>query len=186
MAGQHSTLSSFVISIPLAILPGGAAWWVGFLICSIFLFLVFFAEYIAVDPNAPYYSISMMGLTAISYTLFFILAIALRAGEIRLYLIAPGLFLAAALASLRILHLRLSGNWEYAWSIGIGLVGMQLAAGLYYWPLAPVQFGLLLVGPLYGLINLAINLGENMPVRRAVVEPALAAALCWGLALFIR
>ena len=141
------TLTTFVISIPLSILPDGRAWWVGFLVSGFFLFFVFLAEYIAVDPDAPHYTTSMIGLTAISYTLFFVLSVALRTSAIRLFLIAPALFSAASLASIRILHLRLSGSWEYAWATGIGLVCIQLAAGLYYWSLSPIQFGLLLVGP---------------------------------------
>lgn len=180
------TLTTFVISIPLSILPNGRAWWIGFLLSSIFLYFVFLAEYIAVDPGAPYYSTSMVGLTAISYTLFFVLSVALRTSEIRLFLTVPALFLAALLASLRILHLRLSGKWEFAWAVGIALICIQLAAGLYYWPLSPIQFGLLLVGPLYGLVNLAINLGESVPSRRAALEPAVVTALCWGLAIILR
>ena len=180
------TLTTFVISIPLSLLPAGQAWWIGFLVSSIFLYFVFLAEYIAVDPDAPYYSTSMVGLTAVSYTLFFILSVALRTSEIRLFLITPALFLAGLLASLRILHLRLSGRWEFAWAVGIGLICIQLAAGLYYWPLSPIQFGLLLVGPLYGLVNVAINLGENIPTRRAMMEPAIITALCWGLAIIFR
>jgi len=179
------TLTTFVISIPLSFLPDGRAWWVGFFLSGFFLFFVFLAEYIAVDPDAPYYSTAMIGLTAISYTLFFVLAVALRTSGIRLFLIAPALFIAAMLASLRILHLRLNGVWEYAWAVGIGLVCIQIAAGLYYWALSPVQFGLLLVGPLYGLINFAINLGENIPARRAALEPVIVTALCWGLAILL-
>jgi Protein of unknown function (DUF5656) len=180
------TLTTFVISVPLSILPSGQAWWIAFIMSAIFLFFVFLAEYIAVDTDASYYTISMVGLTAISYTLFFILAVVLRTSAVRLYLIIPGLFMAASLASLRILHLRLSGNWEYAWALGIGLICVQLATGFYYWPLSPIQFGLLLIGPLYGLVSLAINLGENIPTRRAVLEPAIVTALCWGLSAFIR
>jgi hypothetical protein len=180
------TLTTFVISIPLSVLPNGQAWWIGFLLSSIFLYFVFLAEYVAVDPDAPYYSASMVGLTAVSYTLFFVLSVALRAGEIRLFLIAPTLFLASLLASLRILHLHLSGRWEFAWALGIALVCTQLAVGLYYWPLSSIQFGLLLVGPLYGLVNLAIRLGESIPTRRAVLEPAIVTALCWGLAMILR
>lgn len=180
------TLTTFVISVLLSILPGGQAWWMGFLVSGIFLFLVFLAEYIAVDPDAPYYTVSIVGITAISYTLFFILSVALRTSEIRLFLIAPALFVAASLASLRILHIRLNARWEFAWALGIGLVCIQLAAGLFYWPLSPVQFGLILLGPLYGIINLAINLGESMPTQRAVLEPAIVAGLCWGLAIFLR
>jgi uncharacterized protein DUF5656 len=180
------TLTTFMIGVPLSILPDGIAWWVGFAVTGTFLFLVFVAEYIVVDPGAPYYAISMAGLTAISYTLFFILAVALRYSNARLYILAPALFLAATLASLRILHLRLSGRWEYAWSVGIAFVCIQIASGLHYWPLSPIQFGLILIGSLYGLTNLAINLGEDQPARRAVLEPAMIIALCWGLAIFIQ
>ena len=180
------TLSTFVISIPLAILPNGNAWWIGFIVSGVFLYFVFLAEYITVNVDAPHYSTSMVGLTAIAYTLFFVLAAGLRTSEARLFLIIPALFLATSLTSLRILYLRLSGTWEYAWALGIGLVCIQLAAGLYYWPLSPIQFGLFLVGLLYGLVNLAANLGESIPTQRAVLEPAIVTALCWGLAIFIR
>ena len=179
------TLTTFIIGVPLSILPAGAAWWMSFLIAGVFLFFVFVAEYIVVDSGAPYYAISVAGLTAISYTLFLVLAVALRYGTIRLYILAPGLFVAATLASLRILHLR-SGRWEYAWSLGIAFVCVQIAAGLHYWPLSPIQFGLMLTGLLYGLTSLAVNLGEDQPARRAVIEPFIIMVLCWGLAIFIQ
>src|SRR6266498_899639 len=180
------TLTTFVVGVPLSILPDGTVWWIGFAVAGTFLFFIFVAEYIVVDAGAPYYAVSMAGLTAISYTLFFILAVALRYSAARLYILVPGLFLAAALASLRILHLRLSGRWEYAWSIGIAFVCIQLASGLHYWPLSPIQFGLMLIGSLYGLTELAINLGEDQPVRHAILEPIIIIALCWGVAIFIQ
>jgi hypothetical protein len=180
------TLTTFVIGVPLSVLPGGVAWWIGFAVAGTFLFFVFIAEYMVVDPGAPYYAIAMAGLTAISYTLFFLLAVALRYSDARLYIRVPALFLAAFLASLRILHLRLSGRWEYAWSAGIAFVCVQLTAGLHYWPLSPIQFGLMLIGALYSLTNLAVNLDEDQPARRAVLEPAIFIALCWGLAVFLQ
>lgn len=180
------TLTTFVISVPLSILPGGPVWLIGFIVSGVLIFFVFLSEYVVVDPDAPYYSLSVAGLTAISYTLFFILSIALNSSGIRLYILLPALFVAATFTSLRLLHLWMGGKWEFAWSLGIGLACVQLAAGLHYWPVTPVQFGLFLIGPLYGLINLAINLGENVSVRRATLEPSIVAALCWGLAIFIR
>jgi hypothetical protein len=179
------TLTTFVIGVPLSILPASTAWWLSFLLAGTFLFFVFVAEYIVVDPGAPYYAVSMAGLTAISYTLFFVLAVALRYGALRLYVLAPALFLAASLASLRILHLR-SSHWEYAWSLGIAFVSVQIASGLHYWPLSPIQFGLMLIGTLYSLTSLAVNLGEDQPARRAILEPIIVIALCWGLAVFIQ
>jgi len=180
------TLTTFVISILLAILPNSQFWWVGFIISGVFIFLVILAEYIAVDTDAPSYTLSVVGLTSISYALFFILSTALNSSGVRLLVLLPTLFLASTLASLRILYLRVHGKWEYAWSLGISLVCVQLAAGLHYWPLTPVQFGLLLIGPLYGLINFVINLGENIPMQRAILGPSIVTALCWGLAVFLR
>jgi hypothetical protein len=179
------TLTTFVVSVFLSFLPEGTAWRVGFAVGGVFLLLVFLAEYIVVDPGAPNYDLALAGLTAISYTLFFILAVALRYGDLRLFLTLPALCFSALLASLRILHLRI-GRWEYAWSFGIAFVCAQAAAGLRYWPLSSIQFGLMLVGPLYGLTNLAINLNEDLPTRRAMLEPAIATALCWGLAIILR
>jgi hypothetical protein len=175
-----------VIAVPLAILPSGVAWWIGFAISGTFLFFVFVAEYVVVDPGAPYYAVAMAGLTAISYTLFFLLAVALRYSSVRLYILLPALFLAAFLASLRILNLRLSNHWEVAWSAGIAFVCVQIASGLHYWPLSPIQFGLMLIGALYSLTNLAVNLGEDQPARRAVLGPAIVISLCWGLAIFVQ
>ncbi len=179
------TLTTFVVSVTLSILPDGAAWWTGFALSGVFLLLVFLAEYIVVDPGARYYAASLAGLTAISYTLFFVLAMALRFGDLRLFLTLPALFLSAGFASLRVLFLRLN-RWEYAWSLGIAFVCVQAAAGLHYWPLSSIQFGLMLVGPLYGLTNLAINLNEDLPARRAMLEPAVATALCWSLAIVFK
>src|ERR1051325_4773170 len=180
------TLTTFVISVALSILPDGTPWWVGFAVPGALLFLVFIAEYIVVDPGAPYYAIAMAGLTAISYTLFLILAVALRYSGARLYVLAPALFLAAFLASLRILHLRLTGRWEYAWSAGIAFICIQITSGLHYWPLSPIQFGLMLSGSLYALTNIAINFGEDQPAGRAVLGPVIIIVLCWGWAFFIQ
>jgi hypothetical protein len=179
------TLTTFVISIPLTTLPDSEFWWVGFILSGTFIFFVILAEYIVVDADAPYYAVSVAGLTSISYTLFFVLSIALSSSGVRLFILLPALFIASTLAGLRILYLRMGGKWEIAWSLGISLVCVQLAAGLHYLPLTPIQFGLLLIGPLYGLINIAINLGENIPTRRAALGPSIMTVLCWGLAIFL-
>ncbi len=180
------TLTTFVVSITLSTQPGGTAWVMGFLVGGTLVFFVFLAEYVVVDADSPHYTLAVAGLTAMSHTLFFVLAVALRLGGVRLYLLLPALFVAGALASLRIMHLWMGGKWEAGWSLGIGLVCVQLAAGMHYLPLTPVQFGLLLTGPLYGLTSLAIRLGEGASVRNAAVEPSIVTALCWGLALLIR
>ena len=180
------TLTTVVISVLLSLLPDGIAWWIGLAVSGFFLILVFLAEYVSVDQSAPYYPTAIAGLIAISYTLFFILVVALRFGDARLFIILPTLFVASGLASLRILNLRLGGSWEFAWSLGIAFICAQIAAGLHYWPLSPIQSGLMLIGPLYGVVNFAIQLEEDLPARRAALLPAIATSFCWGLAIILR
>ena len=112
------TLATFIIGIPLTILPPGNAWWLGFGISGLLLALVFLAEYIVVEPSAPNYAIASAGLTALSFAVYLILTTALRFSGARLFLLAPALFIAAGLVSLRTLdpisglHPRiLPGTW---------------------------------------------------------------------------
>jgi len=180
------TLATFIIGIPLTILPPNNTWWLGFGVGGLLLVLVYLAEYIVVEPSAPNYAVASAGLTALSFSVFLILTTALRFSGARLFLVAPAVFVATGLVSLRTLHLRVSQKWEYSWALGIGLVCTQIGAGLHYWPVSPVQFGLILLGPLYALSTLTSNLLEGIPLRRAMIEPLIALALSWGIAAIFR
>lgn len=176
------TLATFIIGIPLTIIPPSNAWWLGFGIGGLLLVLVFLAEYIVVEPSAPNYAVASAGLTALSFAVYLILTTALRFSEARLFFLAPAIFIATILVSLRTLHLRVSQKWEYNWALGIALICTQISAGLHYWPVSPVQFGLILLGPLYALSTLTGNLLEGIPLRRALVEPLIALLFSWGIA----
>jgi hypothetical protein len=178
-------LTAFIIGVLLDILPTGELWWVGFITGAAILFSVFVAEYIAVDSGAPLYPLASAGLTALSYALFLIFVIALRIGGARLFLIVPAIFLAAGLVTLRTLHLRFGGKWEYVCAFGIAFICAQLTAGLHYWPLTSLQFGLLLLGPLYALTVLATNLNEDVPISKAVTEPGVILGALWVAAIFL-
>ncbi len=179
-------LTAFIIGVLLDLLPSGSIWWVGFGFSAAILVLVILAEYIALDPGAPSYAIASAGLTALSYALFLLFVIALRIAGARLFIVVPAIFLAAGLVTLRTLHLRLGGNWNYAWAIGVGLISTQLAAGLHYWPLSSLQFALILLGPLYALTSLAYRLNEEIPVRNAITEPGIILGVLWVAAIFLR
>lgn len=180
------TLTTFIIGVPLSILPQGITWWVGFGVGALLLIAVFLAEYIVLEPSAPYYPLARAGLTALSYALFLILTTALRLSGARLFLIIPAIFISAGLISVRILHLDGADRWDFPWALGIGLVCAQVGAGLHYWPLSPIQFGLALTGPLYGLSVLSINISEDIPFRRAMILPGIVMGLAWGTAVLLR
>ena len=102
-----------------------------------------------------------------------------------MFVLVPAIFLVAALISLRILHLDGTDRWDFPWAIGIGIICAQISAGLHYWPLTPIQFGLALTGPLYALTMLSVSLTENIPLRRAIVGPVIVAGLAWAVAIFL-
>ena len=179
-------LTTLVIGLPLALLPEGSAWWIGFGIGGILVTFVFLAEYTVVVPSAPYYGLARAGLTALSYALFLILVTALRLAAMRLFLLVPVIAIAAGLISLRILHLDGTDRWDFSWAVGIGLICTQIGAGLHYWPLSPIQYGLALVGPLYALTSLSINLAENIPLRRAAMGSLVLLGAAWIGAAILR
>jgi hypothetical protein len=180
------TLTTFVLGAPLTLLPDGIVWWTGFSFAAILLVIVFLAEYITIDPSAPIYGFARAGITALAYALFLILATSLRYSGARMFLLVPAVFMAAGLISLRILHLDGVDRWDFPWAFGIGLVCAQIGAGLHYWPLTPIQFGLALTGPLYALTMLSISLVEEIPLRRAVLGPVIIVGIAWASAIFLR
>ncbi len=174
------TITTFVIGASLSLLPNNLIWWTGFAFSAVLLLIVFLAEYITINPSAPSYALARAGLTALAYALFLILAASLRFSGARMVVLIPAAFLVAALISLRILHLDGTDRWDFPWAIGIGIICAQIGAGLHYWPLTPVQFGLALTGPLYGLTMLSVSLAENIPLRRAVLGPAIIVGVAWA------
>jgi hypothetical protein len=178
-------LTAFVLGVPLYNLPFGPAWWLSFGFGGILLLLVFLAEYIILDASDVRHPAASAGLVALSYALFLILTTTLSFSISRLALVVLAVFPAAGMVALRALHLR-TRKWEFAWAVGIATIVAQFAAVLHYWPLTPIQYGLLLLGPLYALTELALNLGEGISPRRAGIETAIELAVFWVAAFLLR
>ncbi len=179
-------LTAWAIGVPLQYLSGGLEWWIVFAMGGTLLVLVFVAEYIVVDVEDLREPPAAAGLTALSFALYLILAITLRSAGVRLYLLLPVLVGAIGFISLRTLYLRLGGRWSFAWAAGIALLIGQLAAGLHYWPLSPIRFGLVLVGPAYALTSLAGSLAEGKRMSGLWAEPLIMLGVLWGLAVWLK
>jgi hypothetical protein len=186
---QHTllpALTAWAISIPLAQIQAGPVWWLALAAGAALVTLTVVAEYVAVDAEDIRYPLAAAGLTAVSFALYLILAVTLRAMGPRLFLILPALTIAGGLVGLRALHLRLPGEWAFIEAGVIGLILGQITAALNYWPLSPISFGLLLLGAAYALSSLIVNLVEEKPLRQAIIEPGLAVLLACGAALWLR
>jgi hypothetical protein len=186
---QHAilpALTALVIGIPLSGIPVGVGWWLGLISGAFILVLVLIAEYIAVDPQDTRLSLANAALSAVSYALFLVLAGGLRAGGVRLLYNIPALIFAVWLVSLRVTNLRLHGEWTIYESAIIAFVVGQIAAAFNYWPLTPITFSLVLLGPSYALISLFCNLIEEKPFRQVIFEPAVSILIAWGAAFILR
>lgn len=179
-------LTALVIGVPLDNLQIGLEWWAVFAFGGILLAGVCAAEYIAADPTDPRHAPVSAVLTAVSFALFLVLAVSLRGAGPRLFLILPVLIGALYITVLRTLYLRLGERWIWTWPLGISLVVGQMAAGLHYWPVSPLQFGLILLGPAYALTSLAGAFEEGRSDRAMWVEPVLMLLLLWALAAVIQ
>jgi hypothetical protein len=186
---QHAilpALTALVIGIPLSQMPMGLGWWIGLFAGALILVLVLVAEYIAVDPDDVRLPFASAALSAVSFALYLVLASALQAAGVRLLYNVPTLILAAWLVSLRVTNLRLHSEWTVYESAIIAFVVGQIAAAFNYWPLAPITFGLALLGPSYALNSMFCNLIEEKPSRQVILEPVIALLIAWGAAYIIK
>lgn len=179
-------LTAGAIGIPLGFLNVSPEWWIILALGSVLVLLVLVGEYVSLDKEHKYFPIALMVLTAISFGLFLIIIIAVRAANLRLFLTAAILPIVYAFFGLRVLQLRFGGSWPVKWTAVIALTIAQFTIGLYYWPLSPIRFGLLLMGPAYALIGIASSLEENPTFSEIHMEPFIMLGIIWMLAIFLK
>jgi hypothetical protein len=178
-------LTAWAIGIILFQQPFYVVWWVTFAVGGTVLTLVLIAEYIMVDPEDVRRIPAIIGLTAISFALFLVLVINLRASEIRLFFLLPTITLASFLTSLRSLNLRLQQRWLFLESAVIAICIAQLGAALNYLKVEPVSFGLFLLGPSYALTSFIGGIKEKKNWWVAIIEPAIVLGIVSGFVFLI-
>lgn len=178
-------LTAAVIGIPLGLLKVSLQWWAVFGLGTFLLLAVLLAEYISVDSQDSRHAPAQMVLHAVSYGLLLTLIISIRAAGLRLYLLLFALVPTFALLGLRLFFLRLHGLWNLEWAAAITLIIAQTAIGLYYLPLSPARYGLILLGIAYGMLELAAVLQPGQWEKTKIIGPALVLVLFWLMAIFI-
>ncbi len=179
-------LTAWTIGVPLSTLTIGLQWWAVFTMGGILLVMVFIAEYIVVDFQDARHGLATIGLTALSFALYLILAIAARTASLRLYLLLPLLMGPLALVCLRTLYLRAGSGWFVTWTFGIIAVTGQVIVGLQYLPLSPLAYGLILTGLAYALTNVAGSIQEGRSWPGLLIEPAFIMGFLWLLAFIVK
>lgn len=162
--------STLVIGVALNNFSGGSLWWVIFGVGNLILLTVLVAEYHVVSVSAIHHPLATVGLTALSFALYLLLAIAIFSTDMRLYLRLPVIAVGAFMVISRTFFLRL-GTWNVTWSLVISLILSEVAIGFNYMPIRPIQFGLMMVGIAYALTSLVIGIQEKRQRAAFWVEP---------------
>jgi hypothetical protein len=178
-------ISAGALGFPLGLLEISFAWWIIMGFGSLMIILIMIAEYISLDQKDSRHPLALMILSAVSYGIFLLLCIVLRATSSRLYVVMLILTPFFAFLCLRILHFRLGGRWRFEWTAVITLVIAQCIVAFYYWPLTPVRYALGLLGPAYALIGITASLEENPDLHSFFYEPLFTMGIIWILGVFI-
>jgi hypothetical protein len=178
-------LTALVIGVPLNQIAVSAAWWVIFCMGGVLFAIVLISEYISVDLKSALYPLSIISLSVVSLALFLILSITVRGAGLRLYAVLSAIVPSVAIVSARILNLRLMGKWPFHWIAGISIIVGQLSLCLFYLPIEPIPFGLILLGATYALTSLAVNLEEISLNPKFWIEPSLNFAVFLLLAILL-
>jgi len=170
-------MSVFVFSFALRGMERNNVWWVVYAMGSVLFGIILAAEFYAQEINTVHHPLTTIGLIGLSHALFLILAVVAKTIPLRIYVIFPLVFLASGFTALRTIYLRLRGGWRLDYAIAIALISGQIAIGLHYFFLNPVQYGLLLTGALYALISLACGFIQRLTRSDLIIEPALMLGL---------
>lgn len=164
-------LTTFVIGVVLNSFAGGAYWWVIYGLGSVLLVAVFIGEYNVVPPEENKLPLAVIGLTGLSFALYFLLSVAVFSSNLRLFIRLPLLGIGALMAISRSLQLRL-GRWLPLWALINSLALSQIVVGFHYLPLSPIQSGLILVGTAYSLTSFVTGIKESRRKWGLWGEPA--------------
>lgn len=165
-------LTALVIGVALNTFKDSLLWWVVYILGSLLLFAVFIAEFSVVVVEDYANPLAMIGLTALSFVLYLLLAIAVFSADIRLFLRLPLLGVGAMMVISRTLYLRL-GKWHTLWAVVISLIISEIVVGFHYLPLNSIKLGLLLVGIAYALTSIVTAIKESRKSWAFWGEPAV-------------
>lgn len=178
-------MTAWVFSLLLASLPFNAEWWLALAFCAGVVLAVIVAEYASSSNGNTYNAFATQALSLLTFGLFLVLAIIVRAVGLRLYLALPAVGLGLLMAGSRLQLLRAGRRWQPFQVVGLAFVGVQIAAALHYLPISALGYGLALLGLLFALHRYTMAINEQDLSIQPIREATLAVALFWILAIII-
>lgn len=165
----------------LARLPLSLGWWAGLAVATAIILGCIRLEYVLLDPSDPRIP---SAASALAGAAFLILAVALfdvRASGTRAVFLFPLVSVATTAVISRVLLLD-SGSWPGArYSAAVGATTAELALGLHYWPIHPIQVSILLTLWAYLGVLLIRDLRGRLWGWRSALEAGALAGVVMAL-----
>lgn len=177
------SLATLIISIMLTQLERNPAWWFALGVGLTIIGVIINAEYRVLVPGDEAYKVVAPLLISLAFSLFLAFTISLAASQLRLYIQAGLVLIAAGFVAFRTLHLRTRGQVGFSRVFFCGLLCAEIAGAMYYLFLKPVQFGLIVCGVLYVLTSMVVI--ECPLTRRKMIEPLVMSGLLAILFIFV-
>ena len=156
---------------------------------GLLFYLVLYFEYNACDPSSAGRPIATMVLSGLSYAVFLLFVMALRANVSRLIIALPSVFLISTAIAMKLYSFTLIRGSIPLHAAVTGAVMTFAAAGLHYWPIDVISYGALMFLWYYCFVGLENGADARLPMRRVLLNlipaavPVLAvmAVLRFGL-----
>ena len=168
-------LATLITSTLLIQLERNAVWWVALGLSLLVIGVILNAEYGVLYPEVEDYKVLAPLLTSLAFGLFLAFTISLAASQLRMYVQAFLILIAAIFVAFRTIHLRTNGKALFSIVLACGVFCAEIGGAMYYLFLKPIQYGLILFGILYILTALMVM--EGSLTRRRLTEPLVMAGL---------
>ena len=166
-------------------LPVGAVWLLGLTFAGVLLVGVLYAEFLVFDEHDPRARSAIVGLRTLGIVLVVGVAFGTLAGGLRAVFSVPAIFAASTIVCWRSLKLEADQRAVLPYSVACGLIASQIAWGLHYWPLRPMQVALVVGLTTYVAIGLLVALLRKSLSPRVSYEFAGVSLLVLAAVLFI-
>lgn len=153
---------------------GSRGSWPLVIITAVLLYLVMHFEFISCDPASALRPISIIVLDSLSYSVFLLFMIALRANVSRLIITLPAAFVLCVVVSLKIYSFHIINSSIILLAFVTGIVIVFAEVGLHYFPINIISYGALIFIWYYTFTGFVISADRNEPVGLLVRRLALA------------
>lgn len=144
-------IATLILAIVLRQSARSQIWWVVLLAGYLILVILLRAEFVLIEEEGVNQLFYALVVISFSYGMFLIFMIALKNSNVRMFMQLILVFISSFFVTYRTFTIRQRTDLKISHTLLIAWLITQLAVGLHYLFINPIQYGLLLTGSLYAV-----------------------------------